>query len=534
MTMTVADMKDTKTNLHKRVSKNSLYTALFNIWYLGTRLALVPFILSYVSIEEYGLWTFCFVILSYIGLAAFGFNTTYIRYTADYRSRNEDHKLNELLSTGLISMTLFSVALFPILYFFASDILFLLGVGADLHQVARDLFLGSTVIFMLNFSFSGFQNILEGEQRIDLVRKIQWFASFIEIILLILFLAIGSGIISLLWAYGIRYLIILCLNILFAYKTFPQLRVSFSAYRREALSQFLNFGGRLQLIGFLSILNQSIDRIFIAKFLQLEAVGFDEAARKLPNIGMTLPSAVAGSMIPAAAHLQGIKQQAQINNAVLLGTRYLMILSSIPYAALIYFAPLIIETWLGKEFAVIVPVMQILALGTFINLLSGVGTSCLRGTGDTQLETKYMGVSLILLLITAPIGLHIFGLVGIAGAYCFSQIVGTIYFMVLSNRLFEITRIQFAHKILCPVAVIFLSGVPLFLTCHFGIDLNQISRWEAGGLLLTLFSGQVTLVLLNLLIFKNKLLLDFEKQKLGTINISFIKSKLLPKRWKHA
>jgi O-antigen/teichoic acid export membrane protein len=526
--------KDSKSNLHKKVSKNSLYTALFNIWYLGTRLALVPFILNYVSIEEYGLWTYCFVILSYIGLAAFGFNTTYIRYAADYRSRNENHKLNELLSTGLISMTLFSAVLFPTLYFLAPDILSLLGVGADLHQVARDLFLGSAVIFMLNFSFSGFQNILEGEQRIDLVRKIQWFASVIEIALLVFFLTKGLGIISLLWAYGIRYLIILCLNIFFAYKTFPHLRVSFSDYRREALSQFLNFGGRLQLIGFLSILNQSIDRIFIAKFLHLEAVGFYEAARKLPNIGMTLPSAVAGSMIPAAAHLQGTNQKAQINNAVLLGTRYLMILSSIPYAALIYFAPLIIETWLGKEFAEIVPVMQILALGTFINLLSGVGTSCLRGTGDTQWETKYMGVSLILLLITAPFALHMFGLVGVASAYCFSQIVGTIYFMVLSNRLFEIARIQFVHRILFPVAVIFLSGVPLFLACHFGFDLSHLSRWEGGGLLLTLISVQVVLALLIFLLFKKKLLLDFEKQKLTTINIAFIKSKLLPKQWKHA
>ena len=527
-------MKDSKSNLHRRVSKNSLYTALFNIWYLGTRLALVPFILSHVSIEEYGLWTYCFVILSYIGLAAFGFNTTYIRYAADYRSRNEDHKLNELLSTGLISMTLFSAVLFPILYFFASDILSLLGVGADLNRVARDLFLGSTVIFMLNFSFSGFQNILEGEQRIDLVRKIQWFASLIEIALLLIFLTKGLGVISLLWAYGTRYLIILCLNIFFAYKTFPHLRVSLSAYRREALSQFLNFGGRLQLIGFLSILNQSIDRIFIAKYLQLEAVGFYEAARKLPNIGMTLPSAVAGSMIPAAAHLQGIKQQAQINNAVLLGTRYLMIFSSFPYAALIFFAPLILETWLGKGFSEIVPVMQILAFGTFINLLSGVGTSCLRGTGDTQLETKYMSISLILLLITAPIGLHAFGLVGIASAYCFSQIVGTIYFMVLSNRMFEITRIQFFQKILCPVAVIFLSGAPFFLACHFAIDFSQISRWEASALLLSLIFGQVILVLLSLLLFKKQLLLDFEKQKLATINIALIKSKLLPKQWKHA
>jgi O-antigen/teichoic acid export membrane protein len=531
--MTTDTMDSTKTNLHKKVSINSLYTAMFNIWYLGTRLALVPFILSYVSIEEYGLWTYCFVILSYIGLAAFGFNTTYIRYAADYRSRGEDHKLNELLSTGLISMTLFSAIVFPVLYCFSSEILGVLGVGTDLYQVALDLFLGSAVIFMLNFSFSGFQNILEGEQRIDLVRKIQWFASFIEIALLLLFLTKGLGVISLLWAYGIRYLIILCLNIFFAYKIFPLLRVSIFAYSREALNKFLHFGGRLQLIGFLSILNQSIDRIFIAKFLQLEAVGFYEASRKLPNIGMTLPSAVAGSMIPAAAHLQGINQQTQIKNAVLIGTRYLMALSSIPYAALIYFAPLIIETWLGSEFVSIVPVMQILALGTFINLISALGTACLRGTGDTKIETQYMGISLVLLLVMAPLALNTFGLVGIASAYCFSQVAGTIYFLVRSNRQFEISREQFVEMILWPIAIIFLAGMPLFLICQYSIDLNQISRWEGGGLIIALILGQGCSLFLAVMLFKERLLLDVEKQKLKTC-FSSMKDRFLSKQWKHA
>lgn len=526
-------MNNSKNSVLQRVSKNSFYTALFNIWYLGTRLALVPFILSYISIEEYGLWAYCFVILGYIGMAALGFNTTYIRYAADYRSRNEDTKLNELLSTGLITITLFFSVMFPILYLTASDILGLLGVSSDLQQTARDLFLGAAVIFMLNCSFSGFQSILEGEQRIDLVRKIQLFASLIEILILIFFFINGLGVISLLWAYGIRYLIILCLNIYFAYKTFPQLRVSISAYRREALNKFLNFGGRLQLIGFLSILSQSIDRIFIAKFLQLEAVGFYEAARKLPNIGMTLPSAVAGSMIPAAAHLKGINQQNQINNAVLLGTRYLMILSSVPYAALIYFAPLIIDTWLGSEFASIVPVMQILALGTFVNLISGVGTSCLRGTGDTKTETQYMGISLVLLLVTAPFALNTFGLVGIASAYCFSQVVGTTYFLVRSSRQFEISREQFVEMILWPIAIIFLAGMPLFLICQYSIDLNQISRWEGGGLLIALILGQGCSLLLAVVLFKETLLLDVEKQKLKTW-FSSMKDRFLSKQWKHA
>jgi hypothetical protein len=86
-----------KENISKTVSRNSLFTVIYNGWYLGSRLVLTPVILSYVTIEEYGLWSYCFVVLSYLATTAFGFNNTYIRYTADYRSRNENEKLNELV-----------------------------------------------------------------------------------------------------------------------------------------------------------------------------------------------------------------------------------------------------------------------------------------------------------------------------------------------------------------------------------------------------------------------------------------------------
>jgi O-antigen/teichoic acid export membrane protein len=131
-----------------------------------------------VTIEEYGLWSYCFVVLSYLATTAFGFNNTYIRYTADYRSRNENEKLNQLVSTGLITMICFSAVLFSALWFLVPRILTLLGIDTALHETASALLLGTAAIFVLNSSLAAFQNILEGEQKIALVRKIFLVASF--------------------------------------------------------------------------------------------------------------------------------------------------------------------------------------------------------------------------------------------------------------------------------------------------------------------------------------------------------------------
>jgi O-antigen/teichoic acid export membrane protein len=273
-----------KENLAKTLSRNSLFTVIYNVWYLGSRLVLTPIILYYVTIEEYGLWSYCFVILSYLATTAFGFNNTYIRYAADYRSRNENEKLNELLSTGLITMSGFSAAILCVLWLLIPSLLSLLGIDPELHETARLLLLGTAAIFVLNTGLAGFQCILEGEQRIVLVRKILLAASVIEIALILVFFETGFGVFALLWAFVVRLVVTIILCAFFAFRVFPFLRVSARLYRRESLRAFLGFGNQMNLLGLLALLINSLDRIFITRILHLQAVGVYEIGRKLPNM----------------------------------------------------------------------------------------------------------------------------------------------------------------------------------------------------------------------------------------------------------
>ena len=472
-----------KENLAKTLSKNSLFTVIYNLWYLGSRLVLTPIILSYVTIEEYGLWSYCFVVLSYLTLTAFGYNNTYIRYTADYRSRNENDKISQLISTGLITMLCFSGVLFCVFWYVLPGLIDLLGIDPDLRQTAGSLLLGTAAIFILNFSLAGFQCILEGEQRIALVRTIHLVASVIEIALIIVFFEIGMGVFALLWAYVVRlgFTIILCM--FFAYRVFPFLRVRFRLFRKEAFRAFWGFGNQMNLLGMLSLLINSVDRIFITRILHLEAVGVYEIGRKLPNIGLMLPSAVAGTLMPAASHLEGSRQQERLRRLYLTSTRYLMMLSSIPYAFLIFFAPQIIETWVGPGYAASVQVMQILACGTFINMFTGIGTACVRGIGKPRYEIQYMTVSAILILGLAFPLIHALGIAGAAWAFSIGQTVGSIYFLMLANRLFEISGPRFLGKVLPPVVLIFAMGLPAKMLGNYLWVFAEASRWLQLGVL---------------------------------------------------
>lgn len=521
-----------KDNLARTISKNSIFTVIYNVWYLGSRLVLTPLILSYITIEEYGLWSYCFVVLGYLALTAFGFNSTYIRYAADYRSRNENEKLNALLSTGMISMTLFSSVLFVLFWLLLPWLIRVLGIDPALRQTAEKLMIGTAVIFVANFTLAGYQSILEGEQRIALVRKIHLIASILEIVLILLFFNIGLGVFSLLWAYVGRLLLVIVCTFIFAHKVFPFLRLRVKYFSREELKKFTGFGNQMNLLGFLALVINSVDRLLITKLMNLGAVGMYEIGRKLPNIGLMLPSSIAGTVMPAASHLQGSAQHERLKRIYLDATRYLMIFSSIPYIYLIMFASPIIEVWVGKGYDQAVRVMQVCAVGTFINLLTGIGTACVRGIGKPKYEIQYMAISTVLIIASAPFLIHVKGVVGAALAYTLGQTVGSVFFLWIANRLFEVSWRQFAAKVLTPIVVILLLGVPPFAACNAVWSSLAASRWIG---LAVLFAGGVAYVLVTLavfVLFQKRLFSDEERKNLLSLRIPSSMGRVWAKLWR--
>jgi len=510
-------MINDKENIARTISRNSLFTIVYNVWYLGSRLVLTPLILTYITIEEYGLWAYCFVVLSYLALTAFGFNNTYIRYTADYRSRGKNEKVNELLSTGIFSMVGVGLLLFLLFLPLLPVLIPVLGIDSELNRTAHRLFVGTAAIFVLNFSLAGYQCVLEGEQRIALVKKIHLFASVVELVCILLFFRLGMGVFSLLYAYAARFGLIIGLSFFFAHRVFPFLSVRFRHLRMEALKKFANFGGKMSLLGLLSLLINSVDRIFITRILHLESAGLYEIGRKLPNIGMMLPSAVAGTLMPAASHLEGSGRHQSLRQIYLRSTRYIMLLSGLPYAFLIFFAPQIIEVWVGPGYDEPARVMQILAIGTLLNLFTGSGTACVRGMGLPGYEIRYMAISAAMLLGLTPFFIHAAGLKGAAWAYTLAQATGSLYFLHRANRLFGVAWKTFTAQTVPPVLLIFASGLPVFFLCRSLWAPLATSRWP-GFFLLALFGcAHLILALLLILMLRNRLFTPEEKHKLAEI-----------------
>ena len=294
-----------KEHAQQKLVSNAVAGMLSTVVYMLSRLLLTPVILHYLSLSEFGLWSLCFIILSYAGMGGFGVNSTYIRFAARYLAEGKEAEISKLLSTGVIYMFSFCVLFFLGLYFLMPFLMERFNVDPSQREVASTLILGTAVVFSIELVLGGFRFIVNGMHEFTREKTVTTIAGLIEIGAIVGFLALGAGVKGLLYAFAIR-LVLETLGCWFIAKSLlPSLRVSLRLFSREHLRHFFGFGGKVQILGILGIFLTAVDRMFITAISGLAAGGLFEIGRKLPSTAGGISSSAFGPILSTSAHLEG-------------------------------------------------------------------------------------------------------------------------------------------------------------------------------------------------------------------------------------
>lgn len=284
-----------------KVARNSIVGMLANGFYLISRLLLTPFILVHVSLEEFGLWSFCFVIISFAGLSGTGISSAFIKFTAEFHARDEEEKISEILTVGTLVLAFLSIVIFAGVWFFTPLLLEIFAIKSpEMQELATFLIRGSVVVFLFDLVLSGFKSLLDGLQEIALSR-IVWLAStLIEVGLTVTLLSFGWGIRGVFWGYVARLFAgTACYIFLAARKIKIRFRLSFAA-----LKLLFSFGGKVQILSFIGIFMTSFDRLVITRMLGLDFAGLFEIGRKFPLMGASVTAGALDSLLPASSAMQ--------------------------------------------------------------------------------------------------------------------------------------------------------------------------------------------------------------------------------------
>lgn len=480
---------ETQEDVQNLISRNAAVSLLANLFYLATRIILPPIILHYITLVEYGLWSYCFILISYISMGAFGVSNVYMRYIAVFSAHKETQQINGLVSTGVFSVFFLTLLMTPIIWFLLPYILTLFQVDESLKHEAFYLLFGTILIFFIDLTLSVFSSLLQSLQKFTLERSIWIFSVAIETVLIILFLVMGFGLFGLMWAYLIRVVVSVALFMIASYRIVPSLSICLSHFDTKLLKLFLNFGGIVQLTGIISTINRSIEKVFAGLFLGPAATALYEVGKKFPTTAIFVPSSVNAVLLPATAHLHAKQMHDQILDIYFHGSRWVNLITGTIMGFLAPFSFPLITCWLGTrnpKFEIAIAILTWFSIACQMDTMTGPASAIYRSINRPARELVYCSLQFVLVILAAVLLFSIYGysFTTINISVVSMDVLSALIYLFLCNRFFQFSQTTFALRVILPGFVPYLCGFIIYWIMRPWFLMTVNSRYETFGLLL--------------------------------------------------
>jgi len=481
--------------LHGRINRNVSATIVTRVAYMVTRIGIPPFVLAHLGLGVWGIWSTAFLLVSLLGISNSGLSNVYIKYIAEYDARKEYSKANTLLSTGLSFTVPFCAVVFGMICVFWPYVAHFVNLPLAHAQDGREVFLIVFAVFLSSLSLQAYIDVLNGMQMIAVVQWFYLISFLVETILIVVLIHMGRGLRGLGEAYLARQLIYLGLCIFYCYRKLPWLHVSPRLFSRRALQTVLHFGGIVQIQTLFATFFSAPERFIAMRVLNMEAVGIFDLAKKWPSSTATVPMSFYSSYLPAAsnlnAHTQGEDRVHHLRDLYLRGSRHSNIVAAYFCALMAMLPAAIMGVWLGKkvteapiagaanvmsamtpaQFHAAVFLFALFNVGIQIHLLTGTGTSILRGIGRIYQEFWYAipNVAFLALTLTAArIAQHRWTVLGIGFAVSAATLLAVIVFLWRAHRVLHVSNIAFIREVIWP------GFVPYLLAACFSLPVTHL------------------------------------------------------------
>jgi O-antigen/teichoic acid export membrane protein len=458
-----------------RVSKNAAAQMAGRILYLATRVGLPPFILHHISMEEYGIWATCFLIIGYVGMGAFGVANVYIRYVAEYNATNRREAIGPLLGAGLSITLVFSAAALLGLWLALPWLFAAFKIAPTLQPTAAMLILGTVATMLLDMTFGAFAYVLQGLQRIT-EQTLVWIASYLlETALIVVFLMEGFGVEGLLWAFAGRYVFATLVYVALCYRAIPGLKIRLGENRRETFRLFFRYGGIMQVNGLLSIFLYSCERMVAGTLTGVTSMVLLDIGQKFPMMSSQVFSSANNSFLTALTHLETQGLREEVVKLYLRGSRYLNLLNGCAMGFMAAFAAAIITGWMGvnPQYEDSAMILVCAAVGYQCHAQTGPATTYFQSTGKPErVLWGFILPQLVLLGVALATCFPLFGenLMSVVYAAVAARLLSSVLFLLYTNSQIGVGQWSYAKQVLLPGTAPYAVGFGL---ASAGQDLLQ-------------------------------------------------------------
>jgi O-antigen/teichoic acid export membrane protein len=412
----------------KKFVTNTFFNVLGRSWSFLINLLLTPYILSRLTVADFGAWVLLTILINSFNLLDLGLGFAFVRYIAAYYTYEDYESINKVLFSGLAFYSLLGIL----------GVTGGLLIERPLLQLLRITAAGNTYFLVLltcavaNIG-AMYLSVLKGMQRMDKQNSIEITMSLLNVIGTVCFLEAGFGIFGLALNALINAVLAIGLSFVIVKRAVPKISFGWNL-DRKLLREMFGYGLKISVSRIGNLICFQADKLIVSRVLGLAAVSFYEVAARLASFMRAVPLVMLSALIPATSELGARKDSGKIERTYLIISKYIAILTVAAVAFLLLDASSIVRLWLGKSFDQSAVLIQVLAIGYGANILGGAASQIGAGVGRPEFDMH----STILLSIVNPILSFLlvlrFGAPGAAAGTSIALICAAIYLLFAFHR----------------------------------------------------------------------------------------------------
>lgn len=434
----------------KKVVKGSVIALFGSV--LGMFLVFLSRVMMarYLSIEEYGIFSLGYVILSVLSVVSLmGLEKGISRQIAFFSGKGDAGKVSAIIRSSLAIIVVASF-ICGLILFLLSDTLSSAFSGTQNLTLTFRLFAFGLPFFTLLLLLVA---VYRGFDRADV--KV-YFSDVLKNLLFVAFIGV-SAILQLSFVFVLTgfvlSLVVSCVGVaILLLKRPPKVQLPTEAKPRVKVTrELLIFSLPLLVSALFSMMLSWTDTIALGYFRPITDVGIYNAALPIAMFVPILLNGVAYIYLPVVSKLHAQKKHDEIRRMYIITTKWIFSLTYPLFLVLVLFPRPVLGFLFGTEYVVGAVALQILVIGFFFHTFLGLNASTLLSLG----ETKYlMGTSIATSLVNIGLNIALVPRMGIMGAALATSASLVLLNVLVSSKCYLSYRIHpFTRKYLSPILV---------------------------------------------------------------------------------
>jgi O-antigen/teichoic acid export membrane protein len=371
-----------------RVARNSALHFLSVGLSAATAIFLVPITVRALGAARFGLLALAWAVAEGAGMFDLGLARTTVRFVADSLARKGD-RLREIIFGSVLSQSAFGIVAGGILYLAAPLLVGrVFNIPASSSSEALSMFHALAFHIPVLLAAAALRAALEGAQRFDVSSAIRIPGSLASVAVPAIAASAGASLATIIWILlGVR-LVLVAVSAFAVGRILIPGRWALPASLRTIREMFA-YSGWVAVSAALGPALGSFERFLTGSVVGIAGLGYYTGAAEAATRLLLIPATAFAALLPALAHTDVTGGRPRALAVTRAARRQLAALILPVCLALLVFAPMILDRWLGKSFGDLAgTALRILSIGVFLGGLAHLPLALLYGAGRPDLPAK--------------------------------------------------------------------------------------------------------------------------------------------------